>query len=491
MLFTSAAFLFVFLPLTLALFVIAKERQLNRYLPHLLIVASLVFYGAWDARYLILLLASIAFNYFLGLRIINTRSRSALCLGITVNLAALIYYKYIAFIVGAVFGLDIKDYHLLTPVLPLAISFFTFQQIAFLVEAYKGNIARIHVTSYSLFVMFFPQLIAGPIVQYRQVVPQIEMMRTYGLDVSKTLAISYLSIGLVKKLLIADPIGQSIAPIWVSINAHEIITQLEASIAVIGYALQLYFDFSAYGDMAIGLAALFGIKLPVNFDSPYKSISIAEFWRRWHITLGAFLRDYLYIPLGGSKASYHRHYTNLFITMLLAGIWHGAGYTFIVWGALHGLALIVNSIYGKLTLGFPGALHNTLKPVYWCLTFSFVVMAWVPFKAETMSSAYYLFRQLLDVTALHQEHFALLYTKYSISVPSLLFMLVVGLVIALGLPNSHQVTQKLISFSNKHSDKLHVVAQHPALPYLGGIVFVLLAKEMLAVPTTDFLYFNF
>src|SRR6201981_3652867 len=340
MLFSSYTFLFQFLP-AVALAFAAARRHSPRAGILVLTAASLFFYGAWRPVYLLLLIASVAANFSLGLLMQDPLRRRAVGLvGVAFNLALLCYYKYTNFIFDSINMLTGAPLPFVNIVLPLGISFFTFQQIAYLVDVMRGAPVERDVVSYTLFVSFFPHLIAGPLVHHAEMIPQFKRER---LGRSARLAAQGWAIfvaGLFKKVVIADNLAQFVNPLFAHVDLGGSAPPEWAWLAILAYTLQIYFAFSGYSDMAIGLALMFGIRLPVNFRSPYKSLSIIEFWRRWHITLSRFLRDYLYIPLGGNQAGEWRIAINVMLTFVLGGLWHGAGWTFIIWGALHGLALI-------------------------------------------------------------------------------------------------------------------------------------------------------
>ena len=395
MLFNSYEFLFLFLPLTLAVFHLLG-RQHRRLALAWLTLTSLWYYGWWNPRYLVLIVASMLANYALG-RLLSRKDwpdearRWLLGAGIAANLALLGYYKYAGFLAVNLGALTGHDWRLGDILLPVGISFFTFQQIAFLVDAYRvGDVERDFV-NYCLFVTFFPQLIAGPIVHHAEMLPQFQQeLRVRRRNLAVGAAI--FSIGLCKKVVIADTLATLGAPVFRDADAGLPLTLLEAWAGVLAYTLQLYFDFSGYSDMAIGGARLFGIRLPLNFHSPYRADSIIEFWRRWHMTLSRFLRDYLYIPLGGNRRGPARRAVNVLVTMLLGGLWHGAGWTFVLWGGLHGVYLVVNQAWRTLKerLGW------TAAPRWWeragarTLTFLAVVVGWVFFRAETWRGATHL-----------------------------------------------------------------------------------------------------
>jgi alginate O-acetyltransferase complex protein AlgI len=401
MLFSSYTFLFQFLPATVLAFAAAR-RHSPRAGIMVLAGASLFFYGAWRPVYLLLLIASIAINFTLGLRMEDPLRRRAIgTLGVALNLAVLCYFKYTNFIFDSVNALTGAPLPFFNIVLPLGISFFTFQQIAYLVDVMRGAKVERDIVSYTLFVSFFPHLIAGPLVHHAEMIPQFKRGRTGRSSVLAARGLAIFAAGLFKKVVIADNLAQFVSPVFAHLDAGGAVTTPWAWLATLSYALQIYFDFSGYSDMAIGLALLFGIRLPVNFRSPYQAISIIEFWRRWHITLSRFLRDYLYIPLGGNRLGEQRRYFNLLLTMLLGGLWHGAGWNFLVWGGLHGGYLCVNHLWrgwrggeGRASATGPAA-----KGLGWAVTFFAVIIAWVFFRARTMAGAWQMLAGLFGFEA--------------------------------------------------------------------------------------------
>ena len=396
MLFNSYIFIFVFLPITLLGFYVIGSQGRHKVALAWLVAASLFFYGWWNPAYLGLILGSMLFNYAVGVALSsravngpNPQAKAILVAGIAANLALLGYYKYANFFVdnlNALFGTGLI---LETIILPLAISFFTFQQIAYLVDAYRGETHEYSFLHYALFVIFFPQLIAGPIVHHREILPQFARSTLYRLKAEHlAVGLTIFALGLFKKVVLADGVAVYATPVFAAAQAGTTLTFFEAWGGALAYTFQLYFDFSGYSDMAIGLARMFGVRLPLNFNSPYKATSIIDFWRRWHITLSRFLRDYLYIPLGGSRKGEARRLTNLMITMLLGGLWHGAGWTFVLWGGLHGFYLVINHAWRQWRTRRG---HTQSTPVgrffAWLLTMLAVVVAWVPFRAEGMAAA--------------------------------------------------------------------------------------------------------
>jgi alginate O-acetyltransferase complex protein AlgI len=392
MLFSSYTFLFQFLPATLLAFAVAR-RHSPRAGIMVLLGASLFFYGAWRPVYLSLFLASIAVNFCLGLRMEDPLRRRAVgTLGVALNLAVLCFFKYTNFIFDSLNTLTGAPLPFVNIILPLGISFFTFQQIAYLVDVMRGARVERDIVSYALFVSFFPHLIAGPLVHHAEMIPQFKRGRTGRSSVLAARGLAIFAAGLFKKVVIADNLAQFVSPVFAHLDAGGGVTTPWAWLATLAYTLQIYFDFSGYSDMAIGLALLFGIRLPVNFRSPYKAASIIDFWRRWHVTLSRFLRDYLYIPLGGNRLGEQRRYLNLLVTMLLGGLWHGAGWNFLVWGGLHGLYLCVNHVWhswrgAAARAAATGVLAIATKILSWAVTFFAVVIAWVFFRAKTMMGA--------------------------------------------------------------------------------------------------------
>jgi len=403
MLFNSYEFLFVFLPVTLAVFFLLAATG-NRALPIVwLVLASLFFYGWWNPAFLGLIGFSVAFNYLLGLRLTHERSSggwrpisTTLVCGIAVNLGLLGYFKYAGFLTSAANHAINTEFHLGDVTLPLAISFFTFQQIAYLVDVRRGETKEPSFLHYCLFVVFFPQLIAGPIVHHKEVLPQFAREKTFRLRATNlAIGLTIFAIGLFKKVVIADRLAETAIPIFATAETGATLDFFQAWSGAFAYSLQIYFDFSGYSDMAIGLARLFGIKLPLNFAAPYRATSIIDFWRRWHITLSRFLRDYLYIPLGGSRRGKIRRYGNVLVTMLLGGLWHGANWTFVVWGGVHGLMLVINIAWRAV---FPWHINRWWsRAMARAVTFLAVTLAWVLFRAESFAGATNMFAGMANL----------------------------------------------------------------------------------------------
>lgn len=394
MLFNSYSFIFLFLPITFAgMFWLGRHN--HRLAALWLCLASLTFYAVWDSRFVLLLLGSIAFNYgagyWIGLHRQHTvkQAKYALAAAITVNLMLLAYFKYTNFFIASANHLFGSKIPALDIILPLGISFFSFTQIAFLVDVYRGIAREYNFIHYLLFVTWFPHLIAGPVLHHKQMMPQFSQAATYRIKLDHVaVGLTIFVLGLAKKVLIADPFSDYATPIFAAASEGRTFMLFEAWVGALAYTLQLYFDFSGYSDMAVGLSLMFNVRLPLNFDSPYKATSIIDFWRRWHMTLSAFLRDYLYIPLGGNKKGPARRYLNLMTTMLLGGLWHGAGWTFVVWGGLHGLYLMINhgwrALKTRIGWGNGGYLARLSAGA---LTFLAVVVAWVFFRADSFDAA--------------------------------------------------------------------------------------------------------
>ncbi len=381
MLFNSYEFIFVFLPISFFVYFYLNSLGLFKQAKLFLLFASLFFYSWWNVFYLPLILGSMVFNYIVGINLSKNNfnfKRELLIFGIVSNVLLLGYFKYSDFFIENINFLTGSNISLLHLALPLAISFFTFQQIAYLVDSYKGETKEYDFLNYAVFVTFFPQLIAGPIVHHKEMMPQFEDTKTKYINYKNiALGISIFALGLFKKVAIADTLSVY------AVNGFDLAEELkfiEAWVTALAYTFQLYFDFSGYTDMAIGAALLFNIKLPINFNSPYKALNIQDFWRRWHITLSRFLRDYIYIPLGGSKKGDFITYRNLFLTFLIGGIWHGAGWTFVFWGMLHGIGMIIHRIWQKI--GF-----KLNKFIAWFITFNFVNVTWVFFRAHSFDDA--------------------------------------------------------------------------------------------------------
>lgn len=397
MLFNSLVFLFLFLPV--AYFGFWRLHTKNqRYI--WLTVASYIFYGTWNYKFCALMAFSTAVSYFAGVGMLGSadprRRKLFLVVPVTVDLVLLGFFKYFNFTVST-FAQISSWLHVpvqapsLDIILPVGISFYTFHTISYMVDAYRGVITPTrNFWEFSCYVSLFSQLVAGPIVRFRQVEADLENLDHADRRRWLNIGWSFFAIGMMKKVLLADTIAAVINPAWKDV-AH--LSTLGAWLCVLGYTYQIYFDFSGYSDMAVGLGYLFGIRLPQNFNSPYKALNISDFWHRWHISLSTCLRDYLYIPLGGSRVSAKwLVYRNLLITMLLGGLWHGANWTFVVWGAYHGVLLCVYRLFGRAWDHFPAALRTTA-------TFLLVVVGWVFFRSENFSIAAAMLAKMFSISA--------------------------------------------------------------------------------------------
>ncbi|MEQ8235490.1 MAG: MBOAT family protein [Syntrophomonadaceae bacterium] len=383
MLFNSYEYIFLFLPVSIAVYFLLCRLASANLAKSWLVLSSLFFYSWWNIAYLPLILVSILVNFAVGSALTRPPTRALspkaiLVIGIAFNLLLLGYFKYTDFFIHNInlaLGTALPLLHI---VLPLGISFFTFTQIAYLVDAYRAQAKEYQLVNYALFVTFFPHLLAGPILHHKEMMPQFESERNKTVNCENMAKGLFLFVlGLFKKVIIADSLAKAAT---YGFDTAASLSLIEAWVTSLSYTLQLYFDFSGYTDMAIGSALMFNIRLPINFNSPYKSRSIQEFWRRWHITLSRFLREYIYIPLGGSRVGEANIYANIMITFLLGGLWHGAGWTFVFWGFLHGAALVVQRLWGKINLRLPRILA-------WFVTFNFVNIAWVFFRAENWGDA--------------------------------------------------------------------------------------------------------
>lgn len=407
MLFNSYEFIFLFLPITLGIYFWLNKKRLTQASKAWMVFSSLFFYSWWNVIYLPIMLGSILFNFAVGSTITHINgtqsskkrisSKTMLIFGIIANVLLLAYFKYMDFFIynlNAMVGTNLDLIHI---VLPLGISFFTFTQIAYLVDAYRDEVKEMDYLNYTLFVTFFPHVLAGPILHHKEMMPQFDAVRNKVFNTKNITAGMYLfAIGLFKKVVIADTFV-----VWASCGygSTDSLTFITAWTTSLSYTFQLYFDFSGYTDMALAVALLFNIKLPINFNSPYKALSIQDFWRRWHITLSRFLRDYIYFPLGGNQKGQWRTYSNLFTVFLVGGLWHGASWMFVMWGALHGGAIVLHRVWQSM-----GFKMNAL--LAWFITFNFINITWIFFRAKEWDDAVNVlrgmfgFNELGDITEL-------------------------------------------------------------------------------------------
>ena len=435
MLFNSPIFIVFFLPLTLLIFFMVG-RHSARIAAYWLFLASLVFYAWWNPAYVPLLLGSIVFNYFAGRVVAGTLQQPArkvvLIFSIIANLGLLINYKYAAFLLQVI-GFAQEGHGQSTELaLPLGISFFTFTQITFLVDAYSGGAKEYRFGHYGLFVTFFPHLIAGPILHHKEMMPQFQDMRTYRPELANlSVGLTLFVIGLFKKVILADGISPYVAPVFQGVTNPAGIGSVEAWLGVMAYSFQLYFDFSGYSDMASGLARMFGIRMPINFYSPYKARSMLELWRRWHMSLSRFLRDYVFVPLGGNRKSAFRRYASLLATMFIGGVWHGAGWTFIVWGAFLGALLALNHAWLVIWRRTKRPRLGLLAGSAACTaTYIGFTAGLVFFRADSLDVAFRVSGALIGLGA---SSFV-----GTVGLPVLAWIVVCGLIVW-GLPNSQQL----------------------------------------------------
>ncbi|MDD2384976.1 MAG: MBOAT family protein [Sulfurospirillaceae bacterium] len=479
MLFNSYEFLFIFLPLTFFIYFYLNSKKLTTASIAFLVFASLVFYSYWNIIYLPLILSSMLFNFVIGNTLskhtLKVNKKAFLTFGISANLLLLGYFKYTDFFLdnfNGIVGTHIPLPHI---ILPLGISFFTFTQIAYLVDCYKDKVKEYDFIRYALFVTYFPHLLAGPILHHSEMMPQFSSIRNKAKNYKNIAAGLFLfSIGLFKKVVIADTFA-----LWANIGFDTATTLsfFEAWATSLSYTFQLYFDFSGYTDMAIGASLLFNIKLPINFNSPYKACDIQDFWRRWHMTLSRFLRDYIYIPLGGNRQGEFRTYVNLFATFLLGGLWHGAGWTFIFWGTLHGIALMLHRAWKSL--GF-----TMNKYLAWFITFNFVNFAWIFFRAKEWTDAVKVISGM-SWLGIEESYKRFLLVHHNIAKFSILFDNIQG-----GKSTFYWIcfTFIFLMFRNSNEVQQNLRYSYRMLFYIIIVYYVSLLNLS---NVSDFLYFNF
>lgn len=494
MLFTTATFAFLFLPLVLAGYYLLGRRTQTGAAAWLL-AASLFFYGYWMPVFTLLLVASIVTNFQCGKLIARTvpgsvAARAWLAAGVVFNLGLLAYFKYANFFVANLDALLGLHWGPLKVILPIGISFYTFTQIAFLVDTWSRKVNEARPIHYGLFVTYFPHLVAGPVLHHAQMMPQFADASVYRFDAARFWGgLAIFALGLFKKVVIADGVAPYADAIFKPADAGLMPSPHEAWIGALAYTFQLYFDFSGYSDMAIGLSWMFNIRLPFNFDSPYKALNISDFWRRWHISLSTFLRDYLYIAMGGNRKGKLRRYLNLAITMVLGGLWHGANWSFVLWGALHGAYLVVNHAFGALVqrLGLAARLQGSkaFACASWSLTALAVIVAWVFFRAETMPGALRMLQAMSGAVSPQVDAGALLWNAGLHAGVAWRWCLVLALAVV-ALPNSNRIGQWL----------LQAAAARQALRMLIGGAALCSAVFLVVLNTmrdsvSAFIYFNF
>lgn len=515
MLFNSHLFIFFFLPLTFASFWWIKRYAGNLAARRWALAITFVFFAWWHPPDLLVLIGSLVGNYFIGRRLLDYppgQARGTLFVGVAANLALLGYFKYTRLIVATATWLSGGEFAMGDIFLPLGISFFTFQQIAYVVDCHRGEAGRYVFFDYCLFVTFFPHLNAGPIIHHRELMEEFASARSCS---AKLVAqgLTLFVIGLAKKVLLADTVAAYVAPVFGAASLGASPSMTDAWLGTLAYSVQLYFDFSGYSDMAIGVGLLFGVHLPINFASPYKALSINEFWRRWHITLSRFLLIYLYIPLGGSRHGANRTSANLMITMLLGGLWHGAGWTFLAWGGLHGIFLIVNHRCTAATEGrWLGSWldRGVGRCACWALTFGGVLAGWVLFRADSFDAAMRIWKGMLGFNgiALAERHvaffqrFRLDFAQFTqgVATPALninlgMVVTIFGLVALAALaPNSQQIVGLQPGKHVPHSPLPRWAGWlrwQPTLPWAVAYAILGIIGLLHMTQLSEFLYFQF
>lgn len=488
MLFNSYQFIFVFVPIVFAIYFCLNKSDKTNLSKHWLILSSLAFYGWWNINYLALILFSIFFNYFINNALQNSAQKKEshtrkliFIFSLFSNIGLLIYFKYMDFFISSLNWTAGTSFELLHIILPLGISFFTLQQIAFLVDVYEGLVVEKNIINYALFVSFFPQLISGPIVHHKAMLPQFENKKNQSIDYKNiSSGIQFFCYGLFKKIVLADTFAT-----WANAGHSNPfnLTIFESWATALSYGFQLYFDFSGYCDMAIGVGLLFNIKLPINFNSPFKSLSIIEFWQKWHITLGAFISSYIFTPIIRSfkKITVTKSMISIFFTMVVAGLWHGPGWMYIIFGALHGGAIVINNLWKRRKI-------KVHKAIRWAFTFSFVILSLVPFRATSPSAALAIFKSMLFGEAIWPAKLKFILSSFPIEQIKFggwannikgdditIIWLILGFVLVL-LPNN---SQEIIA-KNKNS----------FLSIVYSSLLFMLSIYMMTKPS-EFLYFNF
>ncbi|MBL1421631.1 MAG: MBOAT family protein [Alphaproteobacteria bacterium] len=502
MLFNSLEFIYLFMPAVLLVFYCLKYYHWENATIWWLIIASLFFYAWWSPIHLIVLLGSVIFNFQVHKQILRKKSLITLTIGISANLLLLGYFKYSDFLISNINFIFGDSMNLLKLVLPLAISFFTFQQVSFLLDTHNDKIEKCDFSKYCLFVVFFPQLIAGPIVLQKHTIKQFNRAHFYNriftnLSVGSTLFI----IGLFKKIVIADGMSPVVGQVFSLAEAGEAVPFVAAWMGSLAYTVQIYFDFSGYCDMALGLARMFGIRLPINFNSPYKALNIVDFWRRWHITLSQFLRDYLYIPLGGNRGGVWRRYLNLTITMILGGLWHGASWNFAFWGLLHGVYLAINHAWRHFvpkSKFMPEIIGKTISHV---VTMFGVIVAWVFFRADSFSGAQAILKGMFGYNEIYQYK---LWQNFYAQNPFFWYFIPAIAALIYLTPNAIELVRKYrpVFEFNYNAPKFSVItafifkslAWRPTIGWtfvLSTIALLSLAQVYRLDELTEFIYFNF
>ncbi|WP_029231918.1 MBOAT family O-acyltransferase [Butyrivibrio sp. VCB2006] len=504
--FNSYIFILCFLPLALIIYFALHHFGKDKWAKAYLLGMSLWFYGYFNASYLAIICVSICVNFLISRRMANAAAKNKkgyLWVGIVFNVALIFYFKYYDFFLSNINTVFRTDFVLRNIMLPLGISFFTFQQISFVVDSYKGETKDYSFLDYALFVSFFPQLVAGPIVLHSELIPQFKDKKNWSVNFDNlSEGLILFTRGLAKKILIADTFGNAVdfgfSKAALYATGENALTPREIMIVMLAYTFQIYFDFSGYSDMATGLGRLFNFKIPMNFNSPYKALSVADFWKRWHMTLTRFLTNYIYIPLGGNRKGKVRTYINVMIVFLISGLWHGANWTFILWGVIHGLGQCFNKLTHGLYVKICDTLNKlktgrlwlfVLKVVQWCVTFVFINVTWLLFRADSVKQFlelikrlfvpyYYLGDEVLEyfripkirylfalIGANPSEHWTLIFCT--------VFIMLMALILVLAFPNNYE--------SKKKRNVWNLVGT--------CVLFVICVLSLGKVST--FLYFNF
>ena len=475
MLFSSFEFIFHFLPVVFAVAFLLYRFGQSRYIAGWLVASSIYYYTDFKSWHLAVLAVMLAFNYFASLRIAS-KNRIMLWLwsSIVFDISILAWFKY-------AHTLTLLPEEMIPSTLPLGISFYTFQLIAYVVDIYKERLTPAKPLKYLFFVLFFPQLIAGPIVHYLQIAPQVkELGKKRCCEYIDSGALFFI-IGLLKKVWLADTFAIFADKAFSSVAAGKSISMVDAWGGLLSYSMQIYFDFCAYSEMAIGLGLIFGIRLPLNFISPYKADSFRDFWRRWHITLSTFLRDYLYIPLGGSRRGRGRTLLNVIAVMTLAGAWHGSGWTFVLWGFGHGVMIALNHLLYKFKL----LQSRVLKPLKIFVTFTVVTLLWVLFRSDSLTVAMHYYVRLFDISSLHiDNHWE--FWKVLYHWESSVWLWVIPAVLGVWLlPNM----KKVAGYREEWREKLP--SQSLWLGIFSGMALWVALKMMSGEASRSFIYFMF
>jgi len=460
MLFNSYEFIFVFLPITFFIYFYLNHKRLTEVSKGFLVCSSLFFYSWWNVAYLPLIVGSMLFNYFIGKSLSRKAIKKKLVFGIVGNVLLLSYFKYTDFFIqnyNWILNTETPLWHL---ALPLAISYFTFQQIAFLVDSYRGETKEYSLLNYSVFITFFPQLLMGPIMYHKEIIPQFQ--NKFNLVIKwehVSLGLFIFAIGLAKKTLLGDPLTDYAQTAF---DHAQDLSMIEAWYASVSYVLAYYFDLSGYADMAIGIGKMFNINIPLNFNSPYKSRNFAEYWQRWHMTLSRFLEDYVYKSLGNNKKVAYVIYINIMITFFVSGFWHGAGWTFVAWGVLNGVFVIMAHMMkkAKFKLNFY---------IAWALMFLGLIVTRILFVSDDFSDAWYVTYTLLDFSNL------IFYNLPYVDKYPQTFYIVAGLGLALFFKNSIELSKNF----------------KPNKKYLAYTVVLLTASLFTFTKAKEFLYFQF